>query len=989
MRIKTVAVTYAVDGPVTYTVTYDCNGGTSGCPENLTGLSANTSITLANAPTKEHFNFEGWSDGTNTYDAGDPYTVNSHVTFTAQWESDGTAGEGSICFSNQSSCTAINSQSVTGEDDLGNTWTITTVGTNSFTSNSGYYQVGSGNSHATSITFTTTLDEEVNVTDFTAMFGGFNATRASVALKVDNTQVGSGTLNGGDDVTVSSSSAQIGTTLTVIVTPTAGGVKCYNISYAYETIDNPAVATTTTINVPQNFNTDIYQGTTAGTLTATVKDNENNTISGTTVTWSSSNTDVATIDANGAVTLVAVGTTTITASYAGVEDVFRPSSATYELTVTDSNAPGTENNPYTVAQAIANTPSNGNVYIQGIVSSFHNTNIMSDGDNFRYYISDDGGTTTQLLVYKGTGLNQVPFSNADDLLVGDEVVICGTLTMYHDAPEINSGNYLYSWNRPSITEPSVIVTPSTINAPFAGAEGTLALTYENMENFISFDYYFCDADGNELDVDPDWIQAEIQDENDTYSLYYIIGANDGEARTAYMKVYTLDDELEEVYDIVTVNQAKYVSDYATLPFAFNSGKDAIEETNGLTQSGLDTDYADENTKLKFDSTDDFVILKINERPGILTFYIKGNSFSGGTFKVQTSADGVSYSDLETYTTFGNNETYEEEFDNLGENVRYIKWIYTNKSSGNVGLGNITLAEYVAPALVASITVNPDEVNVDATPAAGEDFIEGTLDLTWENLEITDFFEDFAIQYYDAEGEELADDPNWIMVDLATQDPNIGEGYLVSYMIEENEGTEARTAYFKVFALGDEAYVYSNLVTISQAAPVAPATGDEYALYTGELVEGDYLIVYDGGAMNTTVESDRLQYEDVTVNNDVIVTENAEIVWHIAPSGQYWTIYNADADAYAASTGAKNKAQMLADGTDDKALWTVSGTETYEFVNKKNSESNVNANLRKNGTYGFACYATATGGAWQHLVLHLFAYGNCSHQCGRSERPFLL
>ena len=150
------------------------------------------------------------------------------------------------------------------------------------------------------------------------------------------------------------------------------------------------------------------------------------------------------------------------------------------------------------------------------------------------------------------------------------------------------------------------------------------------------------------------------------------------------------------------------------------------------------------------------------------------------------------------------------------------------------------------------------------------------------------------------------------------------------------------------------------VTINATA--VALTGDQYELYTGAIVEGDYLIVYDGGAMNTTVEGDRLQYEAVTATNNVIVTDNAEIVWHIAPNGEYWTIYNADADAYAASTGAKNKAQMLADGTDDKALWTVSGTETYEFVNKQNTTNEVNANLRKNGTYGFACYATSTGGA---------------------------
>ena len=243
----------------------------------------------------------------------------------------------------------------------------------------------------------------------------------------------------------------------------------------------------------------------------------------------------------------------------------------------------------------------------------------------------------------------------------------------------------------------------------------------------------------------------------------------------------------------------------------------------------------------------------------------------------------------------------------------------------------------------SITVDPATVSI---PVEGA---EGTLTVTYEN--ITEIIAE--VYFCDAEGAEATYD--WITAEI-NDDNNI------EYLVEENDG-EARTAYLKVYALDDNTEdVYSNLVTFNQAAYVAPATGDEYALYSGELVEGDYLIVYDGGAMNTTVESDRLQYEAVTATNNVIVTDNAEIVWHIAQSGQYWTIYNADAEAYAASTGAKNKAQMLTDGTDDKALWTVSGTETYEFVNKQNAANNVNANLRKNGTYGFACYATSTGGA---------------------------
>ncbi|MGN1239863.1 MAG: InlB B-repeat-containing protein, partial [Paludibacteraceae bacterium] len=54
-------------------------------------------------------------------------------------------------------------------------------------------------------------------------------------------------------------------------------------------------------------------GTVGGNMTATVSTNQTSP----TVTWTSSNTSVATVDANGKITYVAAGTTTITASYTG------------------------------------------------------------------------------------------------------------------------------------------------------------------------------------------------------------------------------------------------------------------------------------------------------------------------------------------------------------------------------------------------------------------------------------------------------------------------------------------------------------------------------------------------------------------------------------------------------------------------------------------------------------------------------------------------
>ena len=118
----------------------------------------------------------------------------------------------------------------------------------------------------------------------------------------------------------------------------------------------------------------------------------------------------------------------------------------------------------------------------------------------------------------------------------------------------------------------------------------------------------------------------------------------------------------------------------------------------MTQSGLGSDYNSNNspnTQLKFDNSDDYVILKINEAATELSFDIKGNSFSGGTFTVQTSTDGVEYTDLEVYTDIS--ESQEKLL--LNENVRYIKWVYTNKQSGNVGLGNIKVQKRLGNATI--------------------------------------------------------------------------------------------------------------------------------------------------------------------------------------------------------------------------------------------------------------------------------------------------
>lgn len=226
--------------------------------------------------------------------------------------------------------------------------------------------------------------------------------------------------------------------------------------------------------------------------------------------------------------------------------------------------------------------------------------------------------------------------------------------------------------------------------------------------------------------------------------------------------------------------------------------------------------------------------------------------------------------------------------------------------------------------------------------------------------------------------------NTVTATYTTDAPGFGGEYpdldnVVWFVV--NPGTIEPGA--KVVFAGETAnYTFSKEVTLSKALTfpesqlavinlklaeencTKKAAGNAYVLHEDELIEGDYLVVYEGKAMKASVASKRLAYSDVTVNNNTIANSDESIVWHISQSGGYWTIFNENTNTYAASTSKKNEAQLLDKGSDDKSLWTITktvGASTFEFVNKNNSAAKINANLRNNGKYGFACYSSSTGG----------------------------
>ena len=233
-----------------------------------------------------------------------------------------------------------------------NSWTVTSDGftcvmTNWNNNNNGwsYVKAGSKNSASTA-TITTSSAIDVAITKVVVTVDAVSSNsshKLEVATDKDfNTIVATanpGTLSKGSvTYTITSPTANSYYRLTYEQSKSSNGsLQVSKVEFYYDNAggSSSAVPTITTIDASDITNKDVYVSTTAGKLTASVTA-DGTAIDGASVTWSSSNEDVATIAADGTVTLVAAGTTTITASYAGVTNTYAASSDTYELIVDDS-----------------------------------------------------------------------------------------------------------------------------------------------------------------------------------------------------------------------------------------------------------------------------------------------------------------------------------------------------------------------------------------------------------------------------------------------------------------------------------------------------------------------------------------------------------------------------------------------------------------------------------------------------------------------------
>lgn len=284
------------------------------------------------------------------------------------------------------------------------------------------------------------------------------------------------------------------------------------------------------------------------------------------------------------------------------------------------------------------------------------------------------------------GTNSIPFydtfKTGVTLTEGEKYDVTGVVVLFNTTLEIaprTENDVVVKQDQ----TPYIFVSPAEVELDGTEHQGTLDVTIKNIDTQnVQVMVTFVDENGRPLAAEPDWITAKFENEKVAYQ----VESNTGDARTTRLMVSANNCQS----NVVTITQARLQLAYATLPFEYD-GDGTGELPDGLTAEGLGSPYT-ASPAMKFDTAGDYLILQINEQPGVLSFDIKGNSFSGSKFTVQTSADGQTYTDLKAYTELGAVQTVT--FRELPADVRFIKWVYTAKDKGNVALGNIKLAKYV-------------------------------------------------------------------------------------------------------------------------------------------------------------------------------------------------------------------------------------------------------------------------------------------------------
>lgn len=142
---------------------------------------------------------------------------------------------------------------------------------------------------------------------------------------------------------------------------------------------------------------------------------------------------------------------------------------------------------------------------------------------------------------------------------------------------------------------------------------------------------------------------------------------------------------------------------AVLPAEWTGPWQTATPPEGWTFTGLGGDQIPDydgfnDGAARLDGTDDQIAIHFSGPAGAVSYWIKGLTFSGGVFRVEQSSDGLDWTALQTYTALATNAVSQRHFP--AGTARHLRFIYTEKVTGNVGLDGISIAALVPPVIAA-------------------------------------------------------------------------------------------------------------------------------------------------------------------------------------------------------------------------------------------------------------------------------------------------
>ena len=153
--------------------------------------------------------------------------------------------------------------------------------------------------------------------------------------------------------------------------------------------------------------------------------------------------------------------------------------ATYKKVRDITNTPETA---YTVAEAQdliqAGEGLEPSVYVKGLITKIDEVEVEKYG-NATYYINDTETEEGQLQVFRGYYLDGEKFTDKNQILVGDEVVVYGRLSVYNTTHQIAAGSSIYSLSRAGAVVPDFAWSVASYSVDINNAAGASYPTLTN------------------------------------------------------------------------------------------------------------------------------------------------------------------------------------------------------------------------------------------------------------------------------------------------------------------------------------------------------------------------------------------------------------------------------------------------------------------------------------------------------------------------------